>query len=129
VIPPTQRWKHFRRDEFACKGKDCCGGSNAISDDLIDLLEDLRDGVGFPLVVTSGYRCPLHNTRVSTTGEAGPHTTGLAADLGVDRERAVIVLQYALRMPFMGFGVNQKGSGRFIHLDIVPREPRTVWSY
>ncbi len=122
-------WRHFLRNEFACRGLDCCNGGNEIKDPLIDMLDELREAVGFPLVVTSGFRCAKHNQRVSTTGPEGPHTTGLAADLGVDRERAVIVLERALSMPFTGIGINQKGSGRFVHLDIVRRPSRTVWSY
>ena len=122
-------WKYFSRAEFACKGANCCNGSNLIDDKLIDVLDDLRERLGFPMPVTSGYRCPAHNQKVSTTGPAGPHTTGLAADIGVDREKAVTLLAAALQMPFTGIGINQKGGARFIHLDIVPRPNRTCWSY
>ena len=95
---------------------------------FIDDLDDLRERCGFPLIVTSGYRCPDHNDAVSSTGRTGPHTTGKATDFGVDRERATIVLEHALQMDFKGIGVNQKGAGRFIHLDCA-RPSRTIWSY
>lgn len=128
-------WQHFTRDEFKCHGTDCCGGQNLTEDRLIDALDDLRKLVGFPIKVTSGYRCPIHNQRVSSTGPTGPHTTGLAADLAVDRGNAVTVLALALdardtaTFRFTGFGINQKGSGRFIHLDMIERPTRTIWSY
>lgn len=122
-------WKHFHRAEFGCRGTDCCAHSNLIDDGLLDVLDALREAVGFPLTVTSGYRCPAHNVKVSSTGIDGPHTTGRAADLGVDRERAVLVLEKALALPFTGIGINQKGAGRFIHLDTVPRAGRAIWSY
>lgn len=118
-------WKYFKKEDFKCK---CCD-QNLIDDKLIDLLDELRELVGFPLPVTSGYRCPEHNAKVSSTGLDGPHTTGKAADLGVSRERAVKVLEVALKMEFTGIGVNQKGEARFVHLDIVPRPSRTCWSY
>lgn len=122
-------WKHFARSGFACKGTNCCNGSNLIDDKLIDVLDTLRDRLGFPMPVSSGYRCPIHNQRVSTTGPNGPHTSGLAADISVDRDKAVALLGAALQMQFTGIGINQKGSGRFVHLDIVPRDTRTIWSY
>lgn len=122
-------WEFFKLSEFACKH---CG-ENKIRHEFVDKLDLLRQRVDFPLIVTSGYRCPVHNARVSSTGTRGPHTTGWAADLGVDRERAYRVLEEALRMGFSGIGVNQKGGGRFIHLDMLPSAPGqprpTVWSY
>jgi uncharacterized protein YcbK (DUF882 family) len=100
---------------------------------FIDKLDSLREEVGFRLRVTSGYRCPRHNARVSSTGLHGPHTTGRAVDLAVDRERAYEVLSWIEHFGFTGIGLNQKGEGRFIHLDDLPHasgQPRpTVWTY
>jgi zinc D-Ala-D-Ala carboxypeptidase len=122
-------WKHFKREEFACKGTDCCGGSNLIEDSLIDALDALREQLGFAMPITSGYRCQAHNQKVSGTGPNGPHTTGLAADIGVSRDKAVALLEVALKMHFTGIGLNQTGEGRFVHLDLVPREYRACWTY
>jgi uncharacterized protein YcbK (DUF882 family) len=119
-------WRHFTRDEFTCR---CGCGTNLIDDKLVDALDSLREQVGFAMPVTSGYRCPAHNQKVSSTGPNGPHTTGLAADIGVSRDKAVALLAVALKMHFTGVGLNQKGEGRFVHLDLVPREYRTCWSY
>jgi hypothetical protein len=113
---------------------------NLIDDGFIDTLQELRTRCGFPLVVNSGYRCPAHNDRVSTTGLAGPHTTGQASDVGVARLLAFLVLEHAVAMnlerlkrglprAFEGFGFQQKGGGRFIHLDAVRIGRPTVWSY
>lgn len=118
-------FKYFTYDEFKCSH---CG-ENKIKDYFVHGLDTLRDRCGFPLVVSSGYRCPEHNQAVSTTGPMGPHTTGLAADLLVDREKAVIVLYEAYGLGFRGFGVHQKGDGRFVHLDMVNRPTRTIWTY
>ncbi len=93
----------------------------------------LRHRYGKPLIVTSGYRCPVHNAAVSHTGRTGPHTTGQAADFRVDRGDAYRLLKVALEMGFTGIGIQQKGGGRFIHLDTLPNDdgqPRpTIWSY
>lgn len=119
-------WANFTRDEFACKH---CG-ERKTPDEFIDKLQRLRDLVDFPLTVTSGYRCPEHNARVSSTGRTGPHTTGRAVDLSVNRKDAYMVLQAAFAMgEFTGIGVQQKGTGRFIHLDDLAEGRPTVWSY
>lgn len=120
-------YPNFSEEEFRCK----CGCAKASMDkQFIDDLQVLRNIVGFPLPINSGYRCPEHNNAVSGTGYSGPHTTGKAADLGVDRQKAHKVLQTALSMGFAGIGVAQKGSGRFIHLDTLDEGLRpTVWSY
>ena len=49
-------WKNFKLEEFSCKH---CG-KNEINHKLIDKLQLLRDDLGFPLVISSGYRCPEH---------------------------------------------------------------------
>lgn len=101
--------------------------------DFMDKVELLRVSIGFPVEVTSAARCPDHNARVSGTGRTGPHTTGRAIDLGVTHGKAHIVLATALKMGFSGIGVQQKGGGRFIHIDDLPNGPGcprpTVWSY
>lgn len=121
--------RYFRPSEFSCKH---CG-ANRMQESYLLLLDELRHRYGKPLVVTSGYRCPEYNARVSSTGLRGPHTTGCAADLRVTRTDAYIVLQLALEMGFTGIGVAQKGTNRFVHLDTLlpaPGRPRpTVWSY
>lgn len=121
--------RYFKVSEFDCKH---CG-QNHMDMRFLGLLDELRDRVGFSLRISSGYRCPTHNQAVSSTGPNGPHTTGRAADLDVNRHQAVAVLRAALNLPFTGIGVQQKGAGRFIHLDILTapeHAPRpTIWSY
>lgn len=121
--------RYFTPKEFACKH---CG-DNKMDAAFLLLVDELRHRCGYPLSITSGYRCPVHNQNVSTTGPKGPHTTGLAVDIGVSRHRAHDVLRHALAMGFTGIGVQQKGATRFIHLDML-REPDhaprpSVWSY
>jgi uncharacterized protein YcbK (DUF882 family) len=104
-----------------------------MSPEFMDALDELREAYGKPLRVTSGYRCPEHPIEARKTS-AGAHSTGKAIDLAVDRGEAYEVLKIAMAMGvFTGIGVQQKGSGRFIHLDTC-EEPKmsprpTVWSY
>lgn len=120
---------HFSKSELACK----CGCGMLPAQDFMDKIEALRVRVGFPMKVTSAARCPDHNAKVSGTGRTGPHTTGRAIDLGVSHGQAYAVLSAAILAGFSGLGVNQKGGGRFIHIDDLPDAPGqprpTVWSY
>lgn len=124
-------WRHFQLAEFACA---CCGG-NQISRELVDLLDNGREALGFPFRIRSGYRCPRHNDRVSSTGVNGPHTTGQAVDLGLYGGEAWRLLSWAMdQRVFTGIGISQKGDlhRRFIHLDTLAHPERfrpTVWNY
>jgi uncharacterized protein YcbK (DUF882 family) len=72
--------KNFNRSEFACKGKDCCNHSAPVHPDLVEALQALRDRIGKPLSITSGFRCNRHNKAIG--GEAHSfHTLGMAADV------------------------------------------------
>jgi zinc D-Ala-D-Ala carboxypeptidase len=122
-------WRYFHIDEFACRH---CG-ANLIDHQFVTELDELRHAIGFPLPITSGYRCPEYNAQVSSTGQTGPHTTGRAADILVSHARALKLVQVATAMNFTGIGVKQNGTGRFIHLDNLPNSPAhprpTIWSY
>src|SRR5690606_42128115 len=63
---------------FRCK---CGCGRNEIQEELVDKLDKLRGIMRIPFRITSGFRCPVHNEKVSSTGRNGPHTTGFAADI------------------------------------------------
>lgn len=123
-------WPYFADDEVWCKHCKVVG----MRDEFMQKLVRLREKLGFPLSINSGYRCPEHNQRVSHTGPAGPHTTGLAVDISCEGERAYRIVQAALQMGFTGIGISQRaGHARFIHLDDIDgngsiARPR-VWGY
>ena len=122
--------KYFSYNELKCKcGCDKC----LIQEDFLAKLDDLRESMDMPLVITSGYRCPDHNEKVSFSGRNGSHTTGRAVDIGVNRKDAYLLLQFAFLKKFTGIGVHQSGAGRFIHLDDLTNLDKgirpTVWSY
>ncbi len=119
------RWKHIDpAHEWACKGT----GKIIIVPDFLDRIEELRTRVGFALPITSGYRSPEYNARVSDTSSNGPHTTGMACDIAVTGIKAMTLISTALQLGFVGIGVNQKGTGRFVHLDMARTVP-AIWSY
>lgn len=125
ITPGFWRWPHIDpAHEWACKGT----GQLLVVPEFMDQIETLRMRCGFPLPITSGYRSPAHNRAVSNTGHDGPHTTGMACDIGVSGIQAMTVISTALQLGFLGVGVNQKGTGRFIHVDNARQIP-AIWSY
>ncbi len=132
MTPDWDKVRHFKPSEFACKCGACGSNGDEMDPHFITALDNLRERLGFPLIVTSGYRCPAYNQQVSTTGADGPHTTGRAVDFGISGARAhALVTETQLGMT--GIGINQKGphEKRFIHLDNLkaPRPRPNIWSY
>lgn len=120
---------HFSDGELMCK----CGCELLPEQDFMDKIEALRVAYGRSMTVTSAARCPAYNAKVSGTGRTGPHTTGRAIDIAIDRKAAWELLNLAVQFGFTGIGVQQKGGGRFLHFDDLPNAPGqprpTIWSY
>jgi zinc D-Ala-D-Ala carboxypeptidase len=120
------RYPNFKASEFKCSH---CG-SEGIRVELVTKLQAMRAEYAKPMKITSGYRCPQHPAE-ATKSVPGAHSLGLAADIAVQGSEAHRILELAFKHGFTGIGVQQKGSGRFIHVDIATNElPRpAVWSY
>jgi zinc D-Ala-D-Ala carboxypeptidase len=121
------RWTYFTVEELTCR---CGCGQMLMDHEFMLKLVALRDLIGFPMPITSAYRCPAHNARVSSTGDDGPHTTGKAVDIAASYQNAQQIVTQALWMGFLGVGIKQHGpvSGRMVHLDMVPG-PKRLWTY
>ena len=121
-------YKYFTKDEMRCSH---CGAYD-MDDTFMQRLDQLREDMGFAFPVTSAYRCAEHPIEARKKAP-GAHTTGKAIDIGVSGNEAYILIEAAIRDNFTGIGINQKGDGRFIHLDIIPHSessPRPwIWSY
>lgn len=116
---------NFDLSEFACK---CCGAVK-VSDELYDLvgrLQTVRNAIGRPIHVTSGYRCRQHDANVGSSSRpgAGPHTLGIAADIVVYGMSADDLAKYCKDAGFSGIGVYRKKG--FVHVDVRSREPG-IW--
>ena len=122
-------YTNFSKSEFTCH---CECKQTHMNEAFIFRLQLIRNEYGRPIHITSGYRCPLHNDKVSSTGLSGPHTTGRAVDVGVALGDAFDLTAIAFLAGIRGFGFNQKGphKKRFIHLDDleIPPRPR-IWTY
>lgn len=70
--------EHFSRQEFVCR----CGACESIDPNprLIEDLETLRDVLGCPIHIISGYRCYSHNKDIGGKPNS-QHLKGNAADI------------------------------------------------
>jgi len=118
---------HFTDAELACHH---CG-KEGIKPEFLAVLEAIRENCGFPMPITSGYRCDFHPVEAKKGVEHhGAHQQGRAVDVAVSREQAYLVIAAALKHGITGIGVEQKGDQRFLHLDMALTLPRPmVWSY
>ncbi len=118
--------KNFKVSEFACKH---CG-ENKIDQQVIDMCQKIRDALGVPVHVNSGYRCPAHNTKVGGV-KSSRHVLGMAADLSsslsaVDMFNTVKKLQAAGELPELGYCILYRKKN-FIHVDISKRASGRLW--
>lgn len=123
-------WEFFSLEELTCH---CGCGRMEMKDEFMRKLVALRDDLGVPLRVTSGFRCSAWNRNVSTTGESGPHTTGRAVDIAIAGVEVYDLVRHALAREMMGIGLRQHGpwASRFIHLDDlhIPGGRPRIWTY
>lgn len=72
--------KHFKVREFACKD-----GSPVVFIDeyLVTILDILRNKIGKPIIITSGYRTPEWNAKCGGA-KYSYHMRGMAADIRVE---------------------------------------------
>ncbi len=123
-----QSFPNFSATEFQCKHT----GKLRMDDMFMARLQALRTDYGKPMVISSGYRDPSHPIEAKKV-EPGAHSTGNACDVAVRGGDALELIALAVKHGFTGIGVQQKGGGRFIHLDDLLHSqgrPRPwVWSY
>lgn len=102
--------KNFRIKEFVCKeGKE----EVFIADGLVEKLQALREYVGKPITIISGYRSPAYNKKINGSPKS-QHILGRAIDIKVSSMSTEEVAKVAIKLGFKGIGIYDT----FTHLDI-----------
>lgn len=117
--------RNFSSSEFACPH---CGEVE-IDPLLVATLQRIRDRAG-PVVVTSGYRCPVHNEAVGGVKNS-QHLYGKAADIYVQNMSQAALLALVREMAvneeiYVGYAYAIKNSKRAVHVDVRIPESQTV---
>lgn len=128
IVTNWSRYPNFAKHEFDCKHT----GQNRMQSEFMERLQELRIAYGRPMIISSGYRHETHPIE-ARKAQAGAHSTGRACDVAVMGGDALRLVALAVEHGFSGIGVQQKGSGRFIHLDDLTHELGAarpwIWSY
>ena len=117
---PSDRWPSFSFYEMRCKHT----GELDMDPDFMDILQAIRNEVGKPMRVTSGYRAATHPEELQK-GKPGAHFHGLAVDIAMP-PYAYELIAIAIKLGIIGIGVSEG----FIHLDVANHAPRPrLWGY
>ena len=119
-------YEFFSDEELTCQ---CGCGRMEMDAQFMRKVVNARGALGVPFIVTSAYRCPEHNNRVSKSGYNGPHTIGRALDIRADARTKSIVLDYFAKQGMTRFGVAKT----FIHFDDLTEQDLfdedVLWTY
>jgi len=111
--------RNFGTHEFACR---CECDTGTIAQDLVEVLQEVRDHFGKPMTITSGIRCETHNAKIGGA-QSSKHITGMASDFKVkDTEPEVVYRWLDERYPDT-YGLGLYNS--WVHLDV--RKGRARW--
>jgi len=101
--------------------------------EFLDVLQQIRNTYGKPMIITSGYRHWTHPLEINKENP-GEHTYGMAADIKVYGEWAMDLIVLAYGYGIRRIGIHQKGDkdSRYVHLgmgDKLLNFSSSVWTY
>ena len=119
--------KNFKVSEFTCH---CGCGKNEIQQPVLNMCQKIRDELGQPVKINSGYRCPAHNAKVSKA-KASRHTMGKAADLSsASGSLSILLAVHKLfldgKLPELGYCIFYPNKN-FVHVDLDVRPSGKVF--
>lgn len=116
----SQLTPNFKYREFDCK----CGCSTTKHNtELSNKLQILRDYVKKPIIITSPYRCPTHNSKVGGARQSR-HMDGNAADFIIENMDVWEIGKICESIGFNGIGVYDDG---YVHVDVRPVSEKCFW--
>lgn len=116
--------KYFKNSEFEKCSPPC--SIEDMDQDFLNLLDDIREAMGVPLVLNSAYRSPEWDRSKGRSGNGG-HTKRCAVDIrcndSATRARLVRVAG--------DFGITRIGiANTFVHIDTAKDLPSpSIWLY
>lgn len=86
-----------------------------MSEVFLDDIDRLRDKMGIPLIINSGFRCDNHNADIGGS-PTSKHRLGLASDIStknLSSEQRYNLIKNAYEIGINGIGIYKN----FVHLD------------
>jgi len=139
-LSKIQLSENFKLSEFV---KTSTGFDNVPPADVIEqlkllcknILQPLRNHLGKPITITSGYRSPLVNSNVPGSSKTSQHMKGQAADLqiaGMTNQQIIDVVR-SLRLPYDQVIDEERknlitgNTSKWIHISYNPAGARKQW--
>ena len=113
--------KYFTESEF--------NNFEMMDENLLSMLDDLREAYGHPIKLTSTYRSPDHPIEAKKT-KPGEHAYGAAVDIAcVGGQATYKLVKAAINVGFTRIGISRKNN--FVHVGIgyPDAPPITIWTY
>ena len=110
----------FQVKEFACRASDTI----LIDDELVVLLQCIREHFGAKVHITSGYRTAAHNRAVGGAVYS-QHQYGRAADIRVSGVPVEQLAAYAETLLHGTGGIGRYPAKGFVHVDV--RKAKSRW--
>lgn len=111
--------KYFTREEFTCKcgGRYCKGDTAEMDPTLLRVADQLREELGV-VVVTSGIRCPVHNSNEGGVSNS-KHLYGKAMDFYVVGKSATVVKAWCDKRSEITYCYIVEGTNnRVVHINV-----------
>ena len=105
--------KHFNDYEFTCHCNNCILVDPP--QELLNVLEDVREHFGRPVTIMSGYRCEAHNSAVGGA-KSSKHKKGIASDIIISGVTPNKVQKYLLKKYPRKYGIGRYTY--FTHIDV-----------
>ena len=113
---------NFKVKEFMCN--DACD-KVLIDIDLVSQLQDLRDYLGKPVTITSGYRTESYNKQCGGA-ENSYHLKGQAVDIYCSGVKPIVIALWAEFNGLGGIGLYLDRIQEFVHIDTRQNKYRWV---
>lgn len=118
--------RYFKDEEFGRCAPPC--SIDDMEQSFMDVLDELRERAGIPLVLNSAYRSRDYELTKGRSGNSS-HTHGLAVDIRcATSQNRMKIIRAALEMGVARIGV----AGTYVHVDIGDRvglPVDVIWTY
>lgn len=113
---------NFKVKEFSCKD---CSDKVLIDINLVEKLQELRNYLGKPITILSGYRTDSYNKQCGGADNSY-HLKGQAVDIYCSGVKPIVIALFAEFNGLGGIGIYLNRSQEFVHIDT--RENKYRWA-